>query len=99
MMDMAEELRDISRLIGSAALIDSVRREVCRAVGSVATVLDGEHHEAGCPFQVVVRLPSGEKARVAARRIRGAFPDVDVKALADGVLGVRQCRRGRQDGL
>jgi len=98
-MDMVAEIRDIGRLIGSAALIDAVRREVRRAVGSAGTVVDGEHHEAGCQCQVVVRLPFGDEAGMVARRIRGAFPDVDVEALADGVIGVRDSRRGRHDGL
>ena len=94
MMDLAAELRDISRLIGSAAFIDSVRREVRRAAGSAVTVMDGEHHEAGSSYQVVVRLASGEKVELVSRRIRGAFPDMDVESLADGVIGIRENRRG-----
>ena len=99
MMDLAAELRDISQLIGSAAFIDAVRREVRRAVGSTAMVMDGEHHEKGSSYQVVVKLASGENIEVISRRIRGAFPDMDVENLADGVIGIKISRRGRHAAM
>jgi hypothetical protein len=96
MMDVTAELQDIGRLIRSAALIDAVRREVRRAVGSAAKVTDGEHHKVGSPYHVVVKLASGEEAALVARRLRGVVPaEVNIEAMADGVIGIRDSRRGK----
>jgi len=98
-MDWAEEIRDIGRLISSAAMIEAVRREVRKAVGSSGSVVvNGAHYGLdGFPYKVVVRLPDGTDPVSVARRIRGSFPDVDVDDLAKGVLGVRNARRVRKD--
>jgi hypothetical protein len=96
MMDVTAELRDIGRLIRAAALIDAVRREVRRVAGPAAKVTDGEHHMVGSPYHVVVKLASGDEAILVARRLRGVVPaEVNVEAMADGVVGLRDSRRGK----
>ena len=98
-MDWTEEIRSIGRLISSAAMIEAVRNEVRRAVGtSGSIVVDGAHYGSeGMSYGIVVELPDGADHLMVARRIRGSFPDVDVDDLTQGVLGIRNARRGRRD--
>jgi hypothetical protein len=92
--DLFKEMQDIGRLITSAALLDSVRREVGRVMKEGFVVTDGKHQPGAVgKYEVVVRC--GAEGQKVARRIQGGIPDVEVERIAEGVLGVRKSRRNR----
>jgi hypothetical protein len=94
MDDLFKEIQDIGRLITSAALLDSVRKEVGRVMKEGFVVTDGKHHPGAVgKYEVVVKC--GADGQQVARRIKGGVPDVEVDKIAEGVLGVRKSRRSR----
>ena len=93
-MDIDRELREIGSLMASAGLLMSVREEVSKVMREGFVVTDGEHCSAGQGYNVVVKCGS-EKSYEVARRIRANIRNVNVKKIADGVLGIRTARRGR----
>jgi hypothetical protein len=101
-IDLGAELKEIRRLISSACVMESVRREVHLAFkDSKAMVMDGEHAQSrvagGAGYDVVV-IASGKTEKDIAnlsRRIQAALPDSEVSRIGlDGVLGVKGSRRG-----
>jgi len=93
MFDVSRELDEIGKLIVSAALIMSVRKEVGKVMRDGFIVTDSKHQPGASGYEVVVRCGEDNRDEVA-RRIRGSVPDVKVEKIAEGVLGVRTARRG-----
>lgn len=94
--DMCDEIREIGRLISSAALIMSVRREVAKVMKEGFVVTDGKHHPSAAGYEIVVRC--GGKDEEVTRRLRAGNMSIEVDRIAEGVLGVRTARRGNLDG-
>jgi hypothetical protein len=91
MDDLMAEIRDIGRLITSAALLDAVRKEVSAVMKDGFVVTDGKHHPSAIgKYEVVVKCADGERV---ARRIRGGIENIEVERIAEGVLGVKKSRR------
>ena len=91
MMDLSEELKDIGSLITSTMFLMAIRREVSLVRKDGFIVTDGKRAGAS-KYDVVVRSLSGSEEIV--RRIRAKMPNVDIDRLAEGVLGVKEARRG-----
>lgn len=91
-MGIFKELTEIGQLLDSTSRLDAVRRAVAKAKQSGVIVTDGRHHEGAEGYDVVVRCGSGSQK--IARRIRDEMPDVDVRRIANNVLGVSTARRG-----
>ena len=95
MKDLGEELKEIGGLITSTMFLTAIRREVSAIRKDGFIVTDGKRAGAS-QYDVVVRsLTCSEDI---ARRIRSKMPDVDVERLAEGVLGIREARRGGTNG-
>ena len=93
MDDLMAEIRDIGRLITSAALLDAVRKEVSAVMKDGFVVTDGKHHPAAMgKYDVIVKCADGERV---ARRIRGGVNDIEVERIAEGVIGIKKSRRAR----
>lgn len=92
-MNIDNELAEIGRLMISASLIISIRKEMDNVLKNGFVVTDGSHcaHNRGC--EVVVRCAQDKMSEVT-RRIRAKFPDLSTKKIADGVMGIRTARRG-----
>jgi hypothetical protein len=90
---MCNEIREIGRLISSAALIMSVRREVAKVMKEGFIVTDGKHQPAASEYEVVVRCGNNKCGEIV-RRIKANIVNTDVERIADGVLGIRTARRG-----
>ena len=98
-MDIQKEIREIGNLMASAGLLMSVREEVSKVIRDGFVVTDGGHCADGSGYNVVVKCDRDNSSKVA-RRIRAHISDVKVDKIADGVLGVRSARRGRNlDGV
>lgn len=98
MNDITEELAEIGRIIDSANLLTTVRKEVRRAMsGRRAMVVGGEFADHS-DYDVVVVHQSGEKGNgLIQRRLRG-IADLEIEkidSLTQNVLGIRHARRGR----
>ena len=92
MDDLSSEIQDIGRLLQSASLLMSVRREVAAVMRDGFVVTDGRHHpSSGGAYEVVVRC--GSSGDSVVRRLQGGIDGVDIERIADGVVGVRQSRR------
>jgi len=92
-MDVFAELEDIGRMLSSASMLAMVRQEVGTVMREGFVVTDGSHQDGASDFDVVVRCGSGEEN--VTRRLKSKMPDVDVTRIADGVLGLRKSRRGK----
>lgn len=95
MKDLGHEIREIGGLITSTMFLAAIRREVSAIRKDGFIVTDGKRAGAS-QYDVVVRSLSGSEE--IARRIRSKMPEVDVKRLAEGVLGIREARRGGSNG-
>lgn len=94
MGNVNSDIREIGKLIESASFLMAVRKEVTAVLRDGFVVTDGKHHEGGEEYKVVVRC--GEKySGDVTRRLRDKVANIDVDKLADGVLGIRKSRRGR----
>ena len=93
-VDLNIEIREIGRLLMSAAILQEIRREVASVMKDGFVVTDGRHHELGAGYDVIVKCGSEDRMDVL-RRIRGKVANVDVEKIADGVIGVRVSRRMR----
>jgi hypothetical protein len=92
-MDIERELREIGSLMASAGLLMSVREEVSKVMREGFVVTDGGHCSSGQGYNVVVKCGS-EKSFEVARRIRAHIKNVNVSKIAEGVLGIKESRRG-----
>ena len=91
MTDLSKELEEIGSLIISTMFLTAIRQEVSAVRKDGFIVTDGKRAGAS-KYDVVVRSLSGSEE--IARRIRAKMPNVDVDRLAEGVLGVKESRRG-----
>jgi len=91
MKDLSREIAEIGDLLTSTMFLTAIRQEVSKVRRDGFIVTDGRRAgEAG--YDVVVKsLGNSEEI---ARRIRAKIPDVEIKRLADGVLGLNEARRG-----
>ena len=90
--DICSEIREIGKLISSASLIVAVRKEVAKVMKEGFVVTDGKHHPTASDYEVVVRC--GGNSDEIARRLKTGGMNIEVKKIADGVLGVKTARRG-----
>lgn len=93
MKGIREDIRAIGSIIESARMMMAVREEVSK-VREGFSVTDGRHQEGGERYDVVVRCSAEDRTEVA-RRIRSGVKDVKVEMIAEGVIGVKTARRGR----
>ena len=93
-MNYGKEINAISQLLLSAALMQTVRKEVSLVIKEGFVVTDGKHHELGSDYDLVVGCGSKESQNVC-RRLRGNVPDVKVERITDGVLGIKTACRMR----
>ena len=93
--DMCNEIREIGRLISSAALIMAVRKEVAKVMKEGFVVTDGKHHPTASDYEVVIRC--GDNSDKIARRLKAVNMNIEVDKIAKGVLGVKTSRRGGSD--
>jgi hypothetical protein len=91
-MDIFKELTEIGQLLNSTSRLDAVRKAVAKAKEDGVIVTDGRHHQGAEGYDVVVRCD--KDVSKIARRIRDDIPDVNVKRIANNVLGVSTARRG-----
>jgi hypothetical protein len=92
--DICKEIREIGRLISSAALIMAVRKEVIKVMKEGFVVTDGKHHPSASKYEVVVRC--GESGDEITRRLKSSNLSVEVDKIAEGVLGVKMARRSEK---
>ncbi len=92
---MCNEIREIGRLISSAALIMAVRKEVSKVMKEGFVVTDGKHHPTASSYEVVIRC--GGNGDEITRRLK-ADMNIEVDKIAEGVLGIKTSRRGNVDG-
>lgn len=92
-MNYNQEINEISRMIESAALMQSVRNAVSQVVKDGYIVTDGKHHNLGSDCDLVIKCCEKDVVGIS-RRIRGSIPNVDVSKLSRGVLSVKSVRRG-----
>ena len=92
-LDIIGELQEIGRMICAADEIMAVRREVSKVMSKGFIVTDGKHHVDGKGFGIVVSCKG--KGEEVARRLRSSFPESRIETIADGVLGIRNARRGK----
>lgn len=98
MKGIRADIRAIGGIIESARMMMAVREEVSKVRESFS-VTDGRHQQGGEGYDVVVRCAAEFHAEVA-RRISSGVDDVKVERIAEGVIGVRTARRGRNfDGI
>lgn len=90
-MDVSKELREIGQLLGDANLITAIRREVTKIKRDGIVVTDGSHYENGSEWDAIVR--AGNDVNQVARRIRSKVKNVEVKKIADNILGIRTAGR------
>lgn len=90
--EMCSEIREIGRLISSAALIMAVRKEVSKVMKDGFVVTDGKH--LASDYEVVVKC--GKNAEDISRRLRDGVTNVDVDHIAEGVLGIKTARRSKE---
>lgn len=90
--DMCNEIREIGRLISSAALIVAVRKEVAKVMKEGFVVTDGKHHPTASNYEVVIRC--GKNGDIITRRLKAGNMDIEVDRIAEDVLGVKTSRRG-----
>ena len=91
--EMCNEIREIGRLISSAALIMAVRKEVAKVMKEGFVVTDGKHHPSASSYEVVVRC--GTNGDEITRRLKDGVTNIEVDKIADGVLGIKTARRGK----
>jgi hypothetical protein len=96
-MDVSKEIDEIGKILESAVILQEIRREVAAAMKDGFIVTDGQHYSMGSGYDFVVKCGSKDRPDVV-RRIRGNIPTVDVKKIADGVIGIRASRRMRKTG-
>jgi hypothetical protein len=94
--NICSEIREIGRLISSAALIMAVRKEVSKVMKEGFVVTDGKHHPTASDYEVVVRC--GNSSDEIARRLRAGDMNIEVDRIAEGVLGIKSSRRGSTNG-
>lgn len=99
MDDITRELREISRILSDATLLDSVRREVRAAMKEERVLVMGGEFNGNPNFDVVVTHNCGDECNgMLTRRLNGALKNVEIKKLdsiVDNVLGIRFSRRGQ----
>jgi len=90
--DLSKEIAEIGDLITSTMFLTAVRQEVTKVRREGFIVTDGKC-AGSSKFDVVIRSLTGSDE--IARRIRTKMPNVEIKRLAEGVLGVNESRRGK----
>jgi hypothetical protein len=90
-MDIFSELQDIGRMLDSASVLSTVRKEVGKVMREGFIVTDGIHQSGGDGYDVIVRCGS-EDSKVS-RRLRSSMPKFDIVKISDGVLGLKRSRR------
>jgi hypothetical protein len=96
--EFAKEIKEISKILDGATLLDVVRREVRASVKDRFVVTGGKYH--GNPNYDVIVSHSGndDTNDMITRRLKASVEDIEVKKIediVDNVLGVRFARRGR----
>ena len=92
-MSIEGEIKEIGKLINSAAFLMAVRKEVTKAMREGFVVTGGREYSADSKHDVVVKCGSGEDK--VTRRIRETLKDVRIESIAFGIIGVS---RRRNDG-
>ena len=91
MDNLNRELAEIGSLITSTMFLAAIRKEVANVRRDGFIVTDGKRAGAS-EYDVVVRSLSGSEE--IARRIRDKVEGARVERIAEGVLGVKEARRG-----
>jgi hypothetical protein len=96
-VDVFSELEDIGRMLASASVLSMVRQEVAEIMKEGFVVTDGLHQDGGEGYDVVVRC--GSDGDRVARRLRSSMPELKVKRISDGIVGLkRKGEDGRRTG-
>jgi hypothetical protein len=90
--EICSEIREIGRLISSAALIMAVRKEVSKVMKEGFVVTDGKH--LASDYEVVVKC--GTNTDEIARRLKSGNIKVEIDKIAEGVLGIKTARRSKE---
>jgi len=96
-MNVSAELSEIGKLIDSVALVGAIRRETnVLFQNKSALVMDGAHANGkNANYDVVIVHHGDGEHNLLARRIRSIRPDMQVDELVDNVIGIKNCRRGK----
>ena len=90
--EICSEIREIGRLISSAALIMAVRKEVSKVMKEGFVVTDGKH--LASDYEVVVKC--GTNTDEITRRLKSGNIKVEIDKIAEGVLGIKTARRSKE---
>jgi len=89
-MKISAELREIRKLLGTATLISSVRREVQRVAGAQRVIVSDGKSSGKSDYEIVISN-CGDSQSCLARRLRNKMAkEIQVDELVEGVLGLRR---------
>jgi len=93
MDNVSREIEEIGALLTSTVFLTAVRREVAKVRKDGFIVTDGKR-AGDSRYDVVVRSLTGSDE--IARRIKDEVEGARVDRIAEGVLGIREARRGSE---
>ena len=89
-VDVFQELKAIKKLLGSAQLLEAIRREVSMVKQADRAIVTSGSVSGKSNYDVVVLKCGSEASQVVARRIRSKLAGVvNVDALVDDVVGIK----------